>query len=640
MALISLQDVVVAFGGPKVLDGVSLQLEAKERVALLGRNGTGKTTLMSILSGQSSPDGGLVSFQKGLAAAFMPQDVPGDITGTVFEVALSGLGDRARNLSDYHHVTHLLHAAPTKALMARLDSLQAEIDRTNGWELDHQVEQVLAKLKLDGDEEFTSLSGGQKRRALLARALVRKPDVLLLDEPTNHLDIDSIIWLEEFLKEFPGAVFFVTHDRQFMEHLSTRILELDRGKLYSWACDYRTYLERRMLSDANEAARLSRLDKKLAEEEVWVRNGVKARRCRNEGRVKALELMRETKRALRKREGIVRMTLQEADPSGHLVVKASRIGLSYGDKCLIRDLSVNVMRGDKIGVIGANGCGKSSLLKILLDKMPPSKGSIRFGTELQVAYFDQMRSGLDENKTVIENLCGESDSVMVNGKPRHVIGYLQDFLFTSDRARTPVRVLSGGERNRLFLAMLFTKPANVLVMDEPTNDLDMETLELLEELLVEYEGTLILVSHDRAFLNNVVTSTLVFEGEGEVNEYPGGYDDWLEQKSHARPIEMEEDVPVRASARGAAGGRKEKTIGAAKLSFQEMRELENMPSKIEEMEYEQSKLCATLANPEFYKKNPEEIAKVKSSSEALAFDILEKYRRWEELEVKKRGSAV
>ncbi|MEI6438369.1 MAG: ATP-binding cassette domain-containing protein [Candidatus Omnitrophota bacterium] len=634
MALISLQDVVVAFGGPRVLDGVCLQLEANERVALLGRNGAGKTTMMRLLAGETTPDDGVVSFQKGLEVAYLPQDVPQDVEGTVFEVALSGLGERAKLLRDYHHVTHLLHTDHSKEVLRKLDVLQAELDRTNGWELDHQAEEVVAKLKLNGDDEFASLSGGQKRRALLARALVRKPQVLLLDEPTNHLDIDSIIWLEGFLKEYPGTVFFITHDRQFMEHLTTRILEIDRGRLLSWACGYREYLERSALNDTIEEARVSKFGKRLAEEEIWVRQGVKARRCRNEGRVKALEEMREAKKRLRQRDGSVRMKAQETEQSGHLIVKASRIGFSYGDKCLIKDFSGNIMRGDKIGVIGPNGCGKSTFLRILLDKVPPSKGSIRFGTELQVAYYDQLRAGLDENKTVIENIAGEADSVMINGKPRHVIGYLQDFLFTPDRARTPVRVLSGGERNRLFLAILFTKPANVLVMDEPTNDLDMETLELLEELLVEYTGTLILVSHDRSFLNNVVTSTLVFENNGEINEYPGGYDDWVQQKANGiKPI-APEDGPLKKSPVAA------KPSTANKLSFKEMRELESFSSKIEEMEYEQSKLCATLADPDFYKKDPEEIAQAKARSEQLAFGIVEMYRRWEELEAKKNAPAA
>jgi ATP-binding cassette subfamily F protein uup len=634
MALISLQDVVVAFGGPRVLDGVSLQLETRERVALLGRNGAGKTTMMRLLAGENRPDDGVVSFQKGIEVAYLPQDVPQDIEGTVFEVVLSGLGERATLLKDYHHVSHLLQTDHSKEVMDRLDRLQGELDRTNGWELDHQAEQVIARLKLNGEDLFSRLSGGQKRRVLLARALVRKPEVILLDEPTNHLDIDSIIWLEGFLREYQGLVFFITHDRRFMENLTTRILEIDRGRLLSWSCDYLAYLERRALNDTIEDARLTKFDKRLGEEEVWVRQGVKARRCRNEGRVKALEEMRAAKKRQRQRDGLVRMRAQEVDPSGHLVVKASRIGFNYGDKCLIRDFSVNIMRGDKIGVIGANGCGKSTLLRILLNKMPPTKGSIRFGTELQVAYFDQLRDGLDENKTVMENLCGEADSVMINGKPRHVIGYLQDFLFTPDRARTPVRVLSGGERNRLFLARLFTRPANVLVMDEPTNDLDVETLELLEELLVEYSGTLILVSHDRSFINNVVTSTLVFEGNGDINEYPGGYDDWLEQKANAAKAAAAENAAAARKPRVAAVSR---PSTGSKLSFKEARELELLPGKIEAMEAEQGALCASLADPLLYKDHPAEAAALTARSQTLAYEIAEVYRRWEELETRRNS---
>ncbi len=631
MSLISLQQISLAFGGPKLFDELSLQVERGERIALLGRNGTGKTTLMKVLAGETGVDEGNVAFQKGLVVAYLPQDVPRDTSGDVFDAVAAGLGDRARLLSDYHHVSHRLHTEHTPELLHRLDVLQAELDRTHSWELDHQIEQIIAKLKLQPDMELAHLSGGQRRRVLLARALVQKPDVLLLDEPTNHLDIDSIDWLEDFLKSYPGTVFFVTHDRMFMEHVSTRILELDRGRLMSWACDYKTFLERKELALQMEETSQVKFDRRLEEEEVWIRRGVKARRCRNEGRVKALEEMRVERKARRAREGQARFRLQEADVSGHQVIKASRIGQTYGDKCLIRDFSTNIMRGDKIGVIGPNGSGKTTLLRILLGKHTPSKGTARFGTELQIAYFDQMREALDEDKSVIENVCGQSDTVMVNGKPRHIIGYLQEFLFAPDRARTPVKVLSGGERNRLLLARLFTQPSNLLVMDEPTNDLDMETLELLEELLVAYEGTLILVSHDRTFLNNVVTSTIALEGGGEVNEYPGGYDDWLAQGKAAKDskrdeAKVEKDLP-----------KPEKPRTATKLSFRDGRDLENMPKKIEKLEVEQAALCALLADVEFYKKDPQEIAKVKQRSEAVAFEILESYQRWEQLEAMKNS---
>ena len=630
MALISLQDITVAFGGPRVLDGLSFQLEAGERVAMLGRNGAGKTTFMKVMTGAIEPSAGVVSIQKGLVINYLPQDVPRGITGLVLDVVLSGLGERAKLLTEYHHISHRLHTDASPELMHRLDVVQSEIDRTGGWELDHQAENVVSRMKLDPEADFTQLSGGQKRRVVLARALVQKPDVLLLDEPTNHLDIDSIDWLESFLKEYPGAVIFVTHDRRFMENVSNRIIDIDRGKLLSWACDYKTYLERRAIADSIESATAVKFDKRLSEEEVWIRQGVKARRCRNEGRVKALEEMRDERRSRRSKEGFARLNAQEADPSGHLVIKASRIGCSYGDNCLVRDLSTNIMRGDKIGILGPNGCGKTTLVKILLGKMEPTKGTIRLGTQLEVAYYDQLRQELDDSRTVMENIAGSGDSIMINGKPRHVIGYLQDFLFTPDRAKTPVKVLSGGERNRVFLARLFMKPSNVLVMDEPTNDLDMETLELLEELLVEYAGTLIVVSHDRAFLNNVVTSTWVFEGTGEVNEYPGGYDDWMTQRAHKTAGASAVEAAARKAPKAAAQVEKPETKG--KLSYKETRELSAFPDRIAKMEIEQEELCMLMASPDFYKKGADEIAKARTRSEALGLEILEAYRRWDELE--------
>ncbi|MBF0532194.1 MAG: ATP-binding cassette domain-containing protein [Candidatus Omnitrophica bacterium] len=630
MALISIQDISLAFGGPKLFEDLSLQLEMGERVALLGRNGTGKTTLMKIATGQIGPDTGKVIFQKGIRATHLPQEIPADIKGTVFDIVLSGLGQRAKLISDYHHISQRLATEHTKELMRELDRLQTEIDHTNGWEINNQVELVISQMKLDPEIDFAALSGGQKRRALLARALVLKPEVLLLDEPTNHLDIDAIKWLEGFLKNYAGAIFFVTHDRQFMVNLATRITELDRGRLFSWACDYPTFLQRKQMELEIETATRADFDKKLAAEEVWIRQGVKARRCRNEGRVKALQRLRAEKQAQRQAVGQVKFRVQETDPSGHLVIKASRLGQSYGDLCLIRDFSTQIMRGDKIGVIGPNGSGKTTLLKILLSKMQPSKGSIRFGTNLEIAYYDQMREQLDEEKTVIENICGASDSITINGKPRHIIGYLQDFLFSPDRARTPVKVLSGGERNRLFLAWLFTKPSNLLVMDEPTNDLDIETLELLEEMLLDYSGTLLLVSHDRAFLNNVVTSTMVLEGAGEVNEYPGGYDDWLDQ----RPKPAQSAAAVREKPREP---RREEVQPAMpnfvrKLSNKEERELASLPAKIESLEAEQDRILDIVAEVNFYKKDPAEILKIKAKLECIEDELLAVFERWEHLE--------
>ena len=625
MALISIQDIKLAFGGPLLFDGLSLQIEAGERIALLGRNGVGKTTLMKTIAGNVSIDEGQIIYQKGIQVTHLPQEVPLDITGPVFDVVLSGLGARAKLLHDYHEVSHRLETDHSPALLNQLDKLQAEITHADAWDLNNEVELVIAQMKLDPDSLFEKLSGGQKRRALLARALVLKPDVLLLDEPTNHLDIDSINWLEMFLKDFPGTLFFVTHDRMFMTHLATRIVELDRGKTFNWSCDYQTFLARKEQALEVEAAQRAEFDKKLAEEEIWIRKGVKARRTRNEGRVKALFRLREEKRQQRQVLGKARMIAQESESSGHLVVKAANLGFSYHEKPIVKNFSTQIMRGDKIGVLGPNGSGKTTLLRLLLGQLQPQLGKVRLGTNLEIAYYDQLREQLDEERTVIENVATGGDTVMINGKPRHIIGYLQDFLFTPDRARTPVKVLSGGERNRLFLARLFTKPSNLLIMDEPTNDLDIETQELLEELLMDYSGTLLLVSHDRSFLNNVVTSTMVIEAEGQVNEYAGGYDDWLnysQQQGSATVIKTVEPKPI-----------KEVKLKTNKqLSYKEQRELEALPAKIEKLEEEQAKLVALLSDISFYQQDPREAARIQVRSEAVAEELLEVYARWEKLE--------
>jgi ATP-binding cassette subfamily F protein uup len=627
MALISLQEISLAYGGPKLFDKLSLHLEPKERVALLGRNGVGKTTLMKVMAGQEEVDAGEFVCQKGIKITHLPQEVPNNITGTVFDVVFAGLGERAKLLSDYHHITHQLHTDHSPAVLSELDRLQAELDRTQGWDLNNEVEFVLTQMKLNGETDFDKLSGGQKRRALLAKALVVKPDILLLDEPTNHLDIDTINWLEGFLRDYPGTLFFVTHDRMFMTHLSTRIVELDRGKIYSWECDYPTFLERKKALLENEAVLRAEFDKKLAEEEIWIRKGVKARSVRNEGRVKALEKMREAKRQQRQQIGMARIQAQESDISGRLVVKAENIGFNYGDTCIIRDLSTHIMRGDKIGVIGANGSGKTTLLRVLLGTLAPSKGTIKLGTNLEIAYYDQLREQLEEEKSVIENITTGSDTIMINGKPRHIIGYLQDFLFTPERARTPVKVLSGGERNRLFLARLFTKPSNFLVMDEPTNDLDIETQELLEELLMEYTGTLILVSHDRAFLNNVVTSTIVLDGTGEVAEYAGGYDDWLKQRGISVDEAAFSVAPQNATPESTAPVEKSR-----KLSFKEQNELKSITERIEKLEAKREAMYTEIADPAFYQKTTQEITQINSNLEALEEELLSAFERWEYLE--------
>jgi ATP-binding cassette subfamily F protein uup len=622
MALISLQDISLAYGGPPLFDHMDLQLEQGERVALLGRNGTGKTTLMKVMAGALTADSGKVVYQRGIRVTHLPQEVPAGISGNVFDLVLSGLGDRVKLLSDYHRVSHRLQTEYSEQLMKQLGDLQAEMDHTQAWEMNREVEEVISHVKLDPESLFEQLSGGQKKRALLARALVLKPEVLLLDEPTNHLDIDSIDWLETFLKEYPGTLFFVTHDRTFMTHLATRIVELDRGRLFSWECNYPLFLERKQMAlDAEEAER-ARFEKKLAQEEIWIRQGIKARRTRNQGRVVALERLREKKRAERRAIGKVKMKAQVPDSSGHLIIKAHHVTHGYEGKLLIRDFSTKIMRGDKIGVIGPNGCGKTTLLKLLLGQIEPQKGTVHLGTGLQVAYYDQLREQLDEEQTVAKNVSESGDTVIVNGKPRNIIGYLQDFLFPPDRARTPVKVLSGGERNRLFLAKLFIKPANLLVMDEPTNDLDVETLELLEELLVEYPGTVLLVSHDRSFLNNVVTSTMALEGDGVVREYPGGYDDWLSQRivKSVAPKSKDKVSPTNSG-----------KISPA-FSAKKQRELANLLKKIEKEEAEQETLYRIMAEPGFYQKDPKEITRVKLQAEALTAGLAISYDRWEALE--------
>ncbi len=632
MALISLKEISIAFGGPLLFDRLSLQMESGERIALLGRNGVGKTTLMKVIAGQIGVENGEIVRSQGIEITHLPQEVPSDIKGNVFDIVASGLGKRGELLKDYHHISHRLHTEHTDVLLQELDRVQGQLDKTQSWDINTQVEDILAHMKLDEEADFEQLSGGQKRRVLLAKALVIKPDILLLDEPTNHLDIEAIDWLEEFLKDYAGTLLFVTHDRMFMRHLATRIVELDRGKIFSWSCDYETFLARKQMALDNEEAQRMEFDKRLAEEEVWIRKGVKARRVRNEGRVKALEKMREEKKAQRQVTGMVNMKAQEAERSGHLVAKVTNLGYWYDNKILIRDFSTHIMRGDKIGVIGPNGSGKTTLLRLLLGKMQPLRGTVRLGTNLEIAYYDQLREQLDGEKTVAENVTGGGDTIDVNGQPKHVIGYLRNFLFTPERIRTPVKVLSGGERNRLLLARLFTKPFNVLVMDEPTNDLDIETLELLEELLLDYSGTLLLVSHDRAFLNNVATSTFVLEGEGLVNEYPGGYDDWLSQRKPIAAVpKIKENIKIEKSTEAAPKD------NFRKLSHKEELELAALPAKIQKLETRQDELYELMLEPAFFKKDAFEIAQTKTRLEVVEEDLLKLYQRWEFLEGHSHG---
>ncbi len=630
MALISLQNVNVGFGGPLLLEGVDLQIEPGERVCLVGRNGTGKSTIMRVITGEIRPDSGMVVFQQGLRAALLTQEVPSDILGSVFDVVSGAFGEQGRLLADYHHISGRLSHDHSEQLMAELEDVQHRFEAAGGWQMQQKVDEILTRLQLPEDAEFSELSGGLKRRVLLAKALAGRPDLLLLDEPTNHLDIVSIAWLEEFLLAYAGTLLFVTHDRALLQKLATRIVDLDRGRLTSWPGSYRAYLELKQAALDAEATENAKFDKKLAAEEVWIRQGVKARRTRNEGRVRALRELRRIRSERREKIGGANIQAQEAERTGKLVVEAQGVSFGYAGRQVIRGLSTTIIRGDKIGIIGPNGSGKTTLLKLLLGQLPPQQGVIKFGTNIEAAYLDQHRAQLDDERTVQQNVAYGSDYVTINGNNRHVIGYLQDFLFAPARARSPVKVLSGGERNRLLLAKLFTKPSNVLVLDEPTNDLDIETLDLLEELLMEYAGTVLLVSHDRAFINNVVTSTLVLQGDGTVAEYVGGYDDWLRQ-SRRKPEEPPAAVKMeekKAPVRPAPG--KER-----KLTFKEQKELDELPKRIEELEAEVQKLHATMADPAFYRESGNKVASTTTRLENAEKELAEAYKRWEELEALK-----
>jgi ATP-binding cassette subfamily F protein uup len=628
MALVALRDVRLGFRGPLVLDEVSFKIEAGERVCLLGRNGAGKTTLLRLIHGEIEPDRGEIARQQGLVTAMLPQEVPQGIGGTVFDEVTRGLGPRAELLAEYHHVSGRLAAEGSDALRERLDRIHRVLEIEGGWRMHQEVQAVISRMALRGDTDVATLSAGMKRRMFLAKALVRAPGILLLDEPTNHLDIDAIGWLEEFLLRSSAALLFVTHDRAFLRRLATRIFELDRGRLASWSCDHETFVKRKEAALAAEARQMAEFDKKLAKEEVWIRTGIKARRTRNEGRVRALEKLRETRRARREQPGEARIEIQEAERSGRLVIEAKQVSFRYAEPPIVRDLSTMIMRGDRVGLIGPNGSGKTTLLRLLLGDLQPQAGAIRHGTNLEVAYFDQIHAQLDDAKSVRDNVRDGGDWVDINGRKRHIIGYLEDFLFTNQQAAGPVGRLSGGERNRLVLARLFTKPSNVLVMDEPTNDLDLETLELLEEMLLEYPGTLLLVSHDREFLNNVVTSTLVLEGEGRVKEYAGGYDDWLRQHQPDPPLAAE-PAPAKAAP---ARPPKERP---RRPTYMEQRELEALPERIAALEAELNQWHEAMADPALYRREPAEIVKAKIRLQSLEKDVAEAYQRWEALETRR-----
>jgi ABC transport system ATP-binding/permease protein len=610
MALLELKDVSLSLGGPPVLDHVDLAVEKGERVCLLGRNGEGKTTLLRLLAGQMRPDAGEIIRRPGLRAGHLPQEVPADLQGPVRAIVAAGLEG---------------HPA---------------VAAGEGWRLEHIVDDMLERGGLDGAAEFGTLSVGGRRRVLLARALAGDPELLLLDEPTNHLDIDAIAWLEEQLRRYTGTLFFVTHDRAFLRGLADRVIELDRGRLRDWSCDYDTFLRRRDEALRAERLQWAEFDRKLAEEEVWIRQGVRERRTRNEGRVRALKAMREERRARREQLGEANLQLQEAERSGKLVLKAEHLDFAWGDRIIARDFSTAIMRGDRVGILGPNGAGKTTLLQLLLGRLQPSRGTVRHGTNLQIAYLDQQRAQLDETATVQQNVCPIGDVIPFGGRNLHVITYLQNFLFTPDRARSPLTRLSGGERNRLLLAKLFTQPANLLVLDEPTNDLDLETLDLLEELVLEFSGTLLVVSHDREFLDNVTTATLALEGDGRVVETVGGYGDWARVSRAAKQAEIERERQERraAAAAEAPSGRTARATSAAgadqprKLTWKENQELTALPARIEQLETEQAGLHARLADPALYREAGAEVPALQARLAELEAELAVVYARWEELE--------
>jgi ATP-binding cassette subfamily F protein uup len=624
MPLIRLTNVSIAFGTHALLDNAAFQLDAGERVGLLGRNGEGKSTLMKIIAGDIHADHGEIWKQPELRLAWLEQSPNLDENETIYEAVAGGLGELGHLIARYHEL--LQHMDGSEQSLQALGDVQHKLEADNGWEFQTRVEAVLSKLQLPADVLVGSLSGGWKRRVALARALVIDPEVLLLDEPTNHLDFESIAWLEEQILAFQGAVMFVTHDRAFLQKLATRIIDLDRGQLTSWAGNYQDYLARKAAALEDEANQNAEFDKKLAKEEVWIRQGVKARRTRNEGRVRALKRLRAERSERRNTQGTAKLSLNKGEASGKKVVEAIDVNFNYGDRTIIKDFSLRIERGDKIGLIGNNGAGKSTLLKLLLGQLQPTTGTIELGTNLQIAYFDQLREQLDPEISVADSVLDGGEFVDTPDGKRHVMSYLADFLFAPARARSPVKSLSGGEKNRLLLARLFTKTANLIVMDEPTNDLDLETLEILEEKLVEYQGTLLLVSHDREFLDNVVTSVLVFEGEGRVEEYIGGYADWfalMEQNKKAEAVKIAEQAVKKE---------KPKTGSAKKLSFKEQRELEQLPALIERLETLQTQLTAEMNAANFYKQSPDAVAAKLEQLQTAEADLSRAYQRWDELE--------
>jgi ATP-binding cassette subfamily F protein uup len=621
--LVNIENICLAYGLDLLLDHVKLQVHQGERVCLIGRNGAGKSSLLKMLDGIVKPDSGQIWRKPNLRMARLEQELPQDTQLTVYEFVAQGLADLGKLLAEYHSLTTQIAETCTQKELDQLERIQREMDAKDAWQFEQKIKTVLTNLELDGDKRLAELSGGWQRRAALAKALVSSPELLLLDEPTNHLDIEAISWLENQLLSCDTALVFITHDRALLKRLATRIIELDRGQLTSWPGDYDNFLRRKEEMIHAEAKQNADFDKKLAEEERWIRQGIKARRTRNEGRVRALEAMRKERAARRDVQGKATFSLNEAEKSGQLVVEVKNVSHTFGDKPILKNFSIRIMRGDRIGLIGPNGVGKSTLLNILLGNLQPTAGEVQLGTKRQIAYFDQLRRTLNPDKTVIENVVEGSDTIEINGRRQHVIGYLSDFLFSPQRAMTPVKALSGGECNRLLLAKLFSQPANLLVLDEPTNDLDIETLELLEELLANFQGTLLIVSHDRAFLDQVVTSTLVFAGDGIVEEYVGGYADWLQQRKSiqttvAQKTEKSELVkPARPQ---------------TKLSYKDQRELDELPAKIEKCDSEIQAIQQIMSDPDFYKQTQDKVISATTKLQELEEKLNRYYARWEELE--------
>lgn len=629
MAYITLRDVQLAFGGPALLDGANFNLERGERVCLIGRNGEGKSTLLKLIEGSLLPDAGEVSIQNGITIAMLAQDVPMD-SGKVADIVADGAGEAAAVLKAYHEASDACVLGDMDAC-DRMGNLQHKLDQLDGWALENKVNAILSKMGLDPNADLADLSGGRKRRVLLARALLTQPDVLLLDEPTNHLDVESIEWLEKFLLDQNNlTLLFISHDRAFVDSIATRIVELDRGVLRSYEGNYSRYLDLKAQQLEAEEKQNALFDKKLAEEEAWIRQGIKARRTRNEGRVRALKALREESKARRFQQGKVNMAAQEANRSGKLVFDIEHLQVAFGNQApIIKDFSTLVLRGDRIGLVGDNGVGKTTLIKAILGEIEHG-GSVKTGTQLEIAYFDQLRNVLDLEKSVKDNVSEGSDFVDVNGQRRHIYSYLQDFLFSPERARTPVKALSGGERNRILLAKLLLKPSNLIVMDEPTNDLDMVTLELLEEMLSDYKGTLLLISHDRAFMDNVVTSTWVFDGKGNIDEYIGGYQDYLQQRPDQTVVDQKSDVKKAvAKAEAAAAAPQAKKV---KLSYKDQRALEQLPGEIEALEQEQTELAEKLADGSWFVTDADAATKASQRLAEIDEELLEKLERWDELE--------